>query len=86
MFWIDVVTEYAFGKCFNDLEKPGFESYLIRVMAYLMEKVHLITPLMRHGMNAMPKWLQEAVKPGLVVFHNYQYVSAMLSIDFGYTC
>jgi hypothetical protein len=42
-FGLDIVTEYCFGKCFNDLEKPDFLSNLIPVMQYLLQKVHIIT-------------------------------------------
>lgn len=87
-FGIDVVTEYAFGQCFNDLDKPGFESDLMRVMSYLLEKVHLIThiPMLRHGMNALPRSILEVVEPELAFKNKYQDVSCPFVYEFGSTC
>ncbi|KAG0651719.1 Cytochrome P450 monooxygenase [Hyphodiscus hymeniophilus] len=72
-FALDVVTEYSFGKTFNHLDKPGFESELITVLDYLTGKVHLMThlPIIRKVMSALPKFMQEALQPGLVVAYDW---------------
>ena len=81
---IDTVTEFAFAKCFNDLDDPDFHSEMSNVLTQLLGQVHAIThlPWMLIMMNSLPVPLQEIVQPGLIVVNKYHDVNNQAHLKF----
>lgn len=76
-FSLDVITEYAFGDSFNDLENDDFHSDLTAVMTQLLERVHVVThfPWLLRFMNSLPVSVQQRLNPGIATVNIYQIVS-----------
>jgi len=75
-YTLDVITEYAFGNSYNDLDNEGFHSGLTAVLNALLGQVHAIThfPWILTFLDAMPLKIQEFLHPGLVTVHKYHKV------------
>ncbi|CZR63276.1 related to cytochrome P450 [Phialocephala subalpina] len=77
-FSIDVVTEYAFGQSYNDLDNEHFFSGLSEVMDELLGRVHVIThlPWILSAVRALPEWVQGLLNPGMIVVRKYHGITS----------
>ena len=75
-FSIDVITEYAFGRCYNDLNNPDLDSPMRNVIHAQTSKVHIVThmPWFLKLMKALPRSILHYLNPGFVVVERYHKV------------
>ncbi|KAH8807528.1 cytochrome P450 [Xylogone sp. PMI_703] len=70
----DVITEYSFGKCANELDSPSLSPEIAKVREQQIGQVHVVThfPFLLTFMNAWPEWLQRALQPGIAHILHFQ--------------
>jgi hypothetical protein len=75
-FSIDVITEYAFGRCYNDLDNPDLDSPMRVVIHGQTAKVHIVThlPWLLKLMKALPRSILVYLNPSFVVVERYHKV------------
>jgi hypothetical protein len=75
-FSIDVITEYAFGRCYNDLDNPDLDSPMRNVIHGQTAKVHIVThlPWFLKLMKALPRSILHYLNPSFVVVERYHKV------------
>lgn len=77
-FTFDVITEYSFGNCSDELKKPDLSPEINKVREQQIGQVHVIThfPWLLSFMNSWPQWLQKLLQPGVAHILNFQKVRA----------
>ncbi|KAL1798300.1 hypothetical protein ACET3X_002337 [Alternaria dauci] len=71
---VDVISHYAYGESFGNLDKPGFPCELERdVKAILMiQHVRRFFPSFDHIITRLPAWLVARVSPSMVSFVDFE--------------
>ena len=76
-FSADVITQFAFAKCYNHLDSPGFEETFHEAFQATGAASHIMLqfPWMLPLMKSMPEWLVLKTQPSLALTLRMQRVS-----------
>ena len=75
-FSADIITQFAFAKCYNHLESPGFEDTFHESYEATGASSHVMLqfPWMLPLMKSMPEWLVVKIQPLLALTLRMQQV------------
>lgn len=75
----DIISQYAFGRSFNHLDRPGSTKEWHQMWMNVSENGHLIKqyPSILPLMESMPMWMVKLTKPAMLGFFEMQKVFPM---------
>lgn len=75
MSGVDVVSQFAFGKCLNALADPGFQTLPVRVFQQYLPSLHVIKafPVVRLLKN-LPLWFGKRISHAVGMGHELEQV------------
>lgn len=78
----DIITHYAYGDSFEELEKPGFPCPLQRDVKALLLSTHFrrFLPAITNAIELLPEWLLKRINPAVASFLDLQHLMEQYSV------